>query len=150
MSLGIWTKWRRNFTLRVGNGESSIRQSRNVRKVSRKFGGSGHRRARVHLHQRLLGHLQDLRVAQASPQSPDRTVRQFFFTQTSFFQSDNVILSKNDNTVRATLGESFIQSISHLYFNPLSLSHEMFYAKSFIRPRPWWPFRPLLIAYEPF
>ena len=53
----------------MGNGEGQIRQGRKSGEACGEPGSSGHRRARVDLHQRLPRDLPDLRVAETSSQS---------------------------------------------------------------------------------
>lgn len=65
--------WGRDITSRVGDCEGALHQGRHSRALG---GESGYRRrwARVHLCQRVPGHLPDLRDTQASAESPARQV----------------------------------------------------------------------------
>ena len=60
---------------RVGDREGEVRQGRHSGETGG-VPGQRHRRAGVHLHQRLPRHLQDLRLGQAGAKPADREVRQ--------------------------------------------------------------------------
>ncbi len=108
----------------MGDGARPVRQGRDPPEAGGGAGVGGHGRARVHLRQRLPGHLQELRLRQAGAQPAAGEVREGFFLilKSGFLKKGNLSFDLAAIVVLALIGFFFGQGDWKIFTKPPEMS----------------------------